>query len=940
MSSSLSNIGSAIVDRPAQRTVDPKPRLPSKRKRDSICGLGSFTKPFVIRPCPKSPYDKPHTFKPVRIIARSQLPLSFLDTATDDSLSGNRPFSASLDILEQFYEQKSDGAQAQVTQAPRVLIARHEAKKTLYAMERVQARVYSLCKLASWLKEKDVAELWDPENIQAYPAFPRVDKGVSYVGAWWQHAMVNTQPAETPAKWPRLSMLRPKLPQETAEYQSASAPIDGPLVGESPPQATAIEPQPDTMVPPSLPTPQEQLHNLVDQYLDALYISKTSLAYFAKGPIARIRNTFTSREDGAPAVHELVIFLRSMLVSHKAEERKYREKLPEVIKDFPPRSFSDDEGDIPTKPKKSKKKMKLNRDGMYPQEIEVVKKWWFGRVSTYEIARDETLDQRIKRRLNDMRVREALLQMILILEITALESLSTYKAPQEEHNVAADESQAVGDSQVGSQAQLQPKPKRKKKLDDVNLLLDLLLDKLCIWQSIEQEGVMDFNAKREDDRSAANDRLQSFCVEVIVPFYMNRLPEQARMVNKKLGGLTLSSPPKRKAMKPPILSRTSGEPKEPDAKKSRRSLGRVATDTTGRTGSARAPSLARSVTDSAILNGIKREGSEVPLSAIPFQRSPSNAARQSASHFKLLKGREMDLNTTSKAAAARAKQRKRVEDDLQEAISALKKPNRGLAAGSYADDIEKRGLGSLGSASRSRKPANPVRKIQKDVQVTATPSARRRTEDMVQQTPMHRDNPFVRPRPSDAPPSSDFCIPSSAVRLPSSVVPATVQRSATSRTLAPPGVTETPSRPRSSKVFSIPAPTGRKILKTPSKARMVHLPLDSPPQVVDATPTKAITSSPPFNENHDNHLAPASRMLFATPLKSKVLAQGSGSLLNSSNKALALTPRTLFTTPLKAASAQVTESPLPAVPDSNHAGPADEPSIYDALGWNDDDDFM
>lgn len=903
MSSSHIKLPPDIRRLTAQRAVDPKPLLPSKQRRDTICGLGSFTKPFTIRPCPESPYDKPHTFTPVRVIARSQLPLSFLDTTTDDAFATSQLFSASIDVLERWYQENSDVNQSMDTRVPRVLIARHGEKKTLYAMERVQERVYSLCKLAGWLKEKDVADLWDPENLAAYPRFAKVESSEGLDDAWWKHAVVVTQSAEKPAPRARLSMLRPQLLAAPVERQTLTAPVEAPMVEEAQNQTASTEMQ----IAPAetlLPTPQEQLQILVDQYLDALYVSKTSLAYFAKGPIARIRSTFTSTEEGAPATHELVTFIRTMLLNHKSEERKYREKLPEVIKEFPPRSFSDDEIDVPKKPKKSKKKVKPNRDGMYPQETDAVKKWWFGGISTVEMARDEPMDQRIKRRLGDLRVREALLQMILILEITTLESLSTYKEP-ESLGITANESQA--DSQV---AESQSKRKRKKKTDDVNLLLDLLLDKLCIWQSIEQDGVLDFDASKQEevlDGHSGKDRLQNFCIEVIVPFYMNRLPEQARMVNKKLGGPAPVSPPKRKAMRPPNVSRKSGEPKESEQKKPRRSLGRVATDNTGRTGSARAPSLNRSATDSTLLSAIKREGSEVPLSAIPFQRSPSNAARQTASHFKLLKGREMDLNTTTKAAAARAQQRKRVEEDLKQAITALKKPNRGLAAGSYADDVEKRGLGSLGSANRSRKPANPVRKIQKDVQVTATPSARRRTKDIVQQTPMHHDNPFVRPRATDAHPASDFCIPSSAARQPpSSVVPGTVQRSAVARPSAPHGVSETPSKPQAArKLFSIPAPMGRKVLTTPSKARTVHLLLDSPPWGVDATPTKAVASSPP-NES-TNRLAPTPRTLFATPMK-------------------------------KAASALVAESPLPALTAPSQG--VEEGSIYDALGWNDDDDFM
>ncbi|KAF2691245.1 hypothetical protein K458DRAFT_412546 [Lentithecium fluviatile CBS 122367] len=884
-----------ILGLPTSRDPEPKPRLPSKRKRDTICGLGTFNKPFTIKPCPESPYDKPHTFKPVRVIGRSQLPLSFLDTSADETLVANRLFSAYIDILEKHHETQSNE-----DDAPRVLIARYESKRTLYAVERVQARVYSLCRLANWLKEKEVAELWDPESLVAYPRIAPLECTGMTQGEWWKHAKVDTKQVERPTKRVKMSMMRPQSKSQPKpqpiDSRETQQPIDDITHEQTQPTAISAEVAPESVGFPTPPTPQEQLETLVEQYLNALYMSRMSLAYFAKGPIARIRNAFTSPDEGAPPTHELVTFLRSMLLSHKSEEKKYREKLQEVVKAIPPGSFSDDDlPDTVTKAKKSKKKLKLSREGVYPQEAEIVKKWWRSEMPNAEAYGEETMDQRLKRRLADLRVREALAQMILMMEIVSLENLATYKGPLGDATVA-EETQTQGDSQA------KPK-KRKKKLDDVNLLLDLLLDKLCIWQSVEQEGVLDFDSKASNQdvgmggtgQEGGNDRLQSFCIEVIIPFYMNRLPEQARMVNKKLGGPANTSPPKRKAMKLPTTSRKSGEPKEPDAKKSRQSLGRVATDTTGQTGRRPTPTLHRSATDSALTNGIKREGSEVPLSAIPFQRSPSNAARQSMSHMKLLKGREIDLNATSAAAAAKMKQKKRVEEDLKEAITALKKPNRGLAAGSYADEVEKRGLGL---SSKSRKPANPVRRIVKDVQVSATPRAVRTTKAIVDQTPIQHHNPFIRPRETDVPPSSDFCIPSSAARPPSPIVPATVQRSATSKLLAGPAVAETPSKPPVSRSFHMTATSTMTIFATPSKHRAMSP--DSPERIVGATPTKAIASSP------SNNIAAMPRALFATPVK-------------------------------RAATIPIAESLLPT---SSNPGKDDEgPSIYDALGWNDDDEF-
>ncbi|KAJ4320160.1 hypothetical protein N0V94_003521 [Neodidymelliopsis sp. IMI 364377] len=872
---------------------EPRPQLPSKHQRDFVTGLEPYAAPFIIKPYPDSPHVKLVTFRPIRVVGRSQLPLTFLDTTVDESLPSDGLFSAHIDVLESI-----DGTQEQTGQYPKVLIAQYEAKKTLYTIERVQTRVYSICKLVQWLKEEDVTQLWSPSKTAACAVYSAPAAMQTAGGPWWQHAVVEVQPFEQPVKRARMGMVRPKPelpPAEQEPRQQLNQPlapqIDSKTIGvPGSSQECGIQP----------PTSEQQLESLVQQYLDAVYISKTSLAYFAKGPITRIRNAFTSPDEDAPRTHELVMFLRSMLLSPKASEKKYYEKLPSIIRNIPTGLVSDEELTTKSnKAKKSKKKLKISRDGVYPLEDAFVRKWWRSEMPSAENAGEETMETRSKRRIGDLRVRETLAQMILMLEIIALESLVSYKAPSE-MELPNEEGQTHHDTQS------QPK-KRKKKLDDIALQLDLLLDRLSIWHVTEEAGILDFDAKtsKQHDNSdgpgkgGASDRLQGFCVEVIVPFYMSRLPEQAHTINKKLGGPANAATSKRKAMKPPLRSKKSKDSKEPETKKSRRSLARVSTDTTGKIGDRSTPSLARSVTDTALLRqSIKRETSEAPLSAIPFQRSPSRA-RQSMSQLRHLQGREMDLTTTSAAAAAKLKHKARVEDDLKEAIATLKKPNRDLAAGSYMADIEKRGLGS---ANRSRKPANPVRKVVKDVQVTATPRAGRRTKNMIEQTPVrHHQDPFIRPAATEAAPLSDLCIPSSGVRQPSSVVPGTIQRSVTARELAHTGVAETPSKAPTTKMF------------TSGAAR----------RTIFATPVKTSTSTRLFRE--DEH---STSNIFETPTK-KVGSSPS----TISNQV----PPMVAATPVKALAKSVEATPIAfATP----AKTADESSIYDVLGWNDDDDYV
>ncbi|KAF2746468.1 hypothetical protein M011DRAFT_468557 [Sporormia fimetaria CBS 119925] len=895
----------------------PKPQLPCKRKQEDATRSASFSKRFTIFSCPQNSLDGPEAFTPIRLIDRAQLPLTFLDTSPCNDFPQNRLFHTSIELWED-----NGGA------LPRLLIAKHERSKSLCAIERVQRGVFSLHKLASWVNEKEVESLWNPSKCNTYASLlSRQHSGVE----WWANSAVELPDVGVNETCLRTSMLRPRSNGQepglrdglehsgvhSSNGKSTTACVQTVSHGKEQ-TASSLEAADSGIVQEPMagdegPTPQQLLEGLVHQYLDAVYLSKTSLAYFAKGPIARVRTAFVSADETAPPTHELVTFLRSMLLSHKASEKKYQTKLPEVIRSIPPSAYSDDDvTNGPRKSKKGPKKIKLSRDGMYPQESDIVKKWWVSEALSQETHSEETLDQRIKRRIGDLRVREALAQMILILEITALESLSTYKAP-------ADTDSAINTG-VATQAETQTTTsnKRKKKSEDISLLLDLLLDKLCIWQSVDQDGILDFDKKGDGaekvGQAGAGDRLQNFCVEVIVPFYMSRLPEQARMINKKLRGPVHMSPPKRKAANSGPASRKSKEPKETDSKRPRRSLGRVATDTVALTNPTRrgtTPSLNRSTTDPVLTALIKREPSEVPLGDIPFQRSPSKAARSSVFHLKHLKGRQIDLSAPSAAAEAKLKQRKRVEEDLQDAILALKKPNRGLAAGSYVDDIERRGVGA---PNRSRKPAITSRKVLKGVQVSATPRVGRKMKQVVESTPIRRRGHVDVP---DAPAASDFCIPSSAVR---SVVPGTVHRGVVERTAGVAAISETPTKAPSRKQLAPPNTHGGAIFATPAKRRLIPESLPgnrSSPGTIFATPLPP----KPRRGIEDN------------PNKQDVF--GDSAKVNLSLPEVPVALAAALTTPTKTRpvvyGSGAANTPQPVQENA-------EVSIYDALGWNDDDD--
>lgn len=299
-----------------------KSQLPSKWKRDTICGLGPSSQPFAIKSYPDSPHNQPVVLRPVRVIGRPQLPLTFLDATPDEHVAPNSLFSAHIQVLEDGDPQDHNGSNT------KVLIARLNTQRRLYAIEQVHAGIYSICGLVPWLKEKDVAELWDPVHLK--PCFMplRLSASPSAPNAWWQQAVTDVQASQQPAKHTRMTMMRRNPePMMTIPARSHAA------HGQSMQDMQTLDSVPTDHCPgPSEPlSPQDQLASLVQQYLEAVYLSKTSLAYFAKGPMNRIRSTFTAPEEGAPATHELVTSLRAMLLSSKASEKKYYEKLLSLI---------------------------------------------------------------------------------------------------------------------------------------------------------------------------------------------------------------------------------------------------------------------------------------------------------------------------------------------------------------------------------------------------------------------------------------------------------------------------------------------------------------------------------------------------------------------------------------------------------------------------------
>ncbi|KAL1637994.1 hypothetical protein SLS58_009111 [Diplodia intermedia] len=818
---------------PAPPAISSSSSSAKKRKRGDDAPAALAQKSITIRPCPTLPSDRPITLTPVKLIERSQLPLSFLDVTGGSSaaLPSTRLFSAHVDALERRAsdhhhhhndddgdDDEREGEEGDVPATPKVLVTRSEADGSLCAVERVRRGVYALCKLGAWVREEDVGAV--PAYAAGLP-YARPLKALRREDGrhWWQRVAVAAAPpvvgtargdGHAPPP-PRISMRRsvPNIVQQGAppprRLEEADPFVDSaaeqvPLAAGQPPVEGVEERPPQTA--------EEVFQAVVHQYLEALYLTKTSLAFFVKGPMSRARAAFTSKENTGLKMGDLAAFMRSILLQPGPMDKKHREKLPEIVKSMPLPGLSDDEDAVAAKVDKKKKnkrkKLKPNKDGLYPGEDEHVKKWWLqDRPGSSPHGHSESPADVLKRRLGDLRVRESMAQTILVLEIIALEASPSFQATEQEET---QQNETPAEPQAAS-----VKKRKSKKPQDLNVLLDLLLDRLCIWQSVEQDETLvkvpkSGSGKNDtltpsSGKSETSDKLKNFCVEVILPFYMSRLPERAAAINKRLGGPS-ASPAKTSGSASSTHRSKPGEAAvrtDPRAaQKKRRPLARVATENAAAHQPPRHPSLTRSSTDPLLLPpNLKREGSDAPsLSSIPLQQketSQTSSSRNSLSQFERFSRRTIDLDAMSKSNEAKLRKKAHVERELEKAIGTLRKPNRGAALKDVADtaDSRRQAQASSSSSSSSRgngggggvsKPRVPVtRKAgggNNTVLVGATPKRGRKTKDIVLQaaTPNHdrfvtttaaaavSDHPDGDDIDADVAPPSDPVIPSSAVR--------------------------------------------------------------------------------------------------------------------------------------------------------------------------------
>jgi DNA replication regulator SLD3 len=216
-------------------------------------------------------------------------------------------------------------------------------------------------------------------------------------------------------------------------------------------------------------------------------------------------------------MNDLIEFLKCLVMTTVVIDKKYRETIPEIVAKMKTQ-LQDSETGTPKRKKRKAKKPRLGKDGLYPGEIDHIRRWW----ASYQPALrgdDEKIltATETKYHISCLRRRETQLQMILILEMLALEPLVLAKGA--ECQLPRLESQAP------SREASQEPATRKRNKHNLPVLLDVHADRLCIWQyttldevkALAESQVPTEGHEGEKADRANSDPLRDFCVDIIIP---------------------------------------------------------------------------------------------------------------------------------------------------------------------------------------------------------------------------------------------------------------------------------------------------------------------------------------------------------------------------------------------------------------------------------------
>jgi DNA replication regulator SLD3 len=703
-------------------SIEPETR---KRKRSDSESRLCQDLTFDLIAVDPTPERQRTTFTAVTSLSRADLPLAWIDqTSLNDTLPGGHRLADARVTLRNI-------------QHGVIMVARLLSNGRLYVLERLKQDVFTAVLLQNRVfEELCCTSAQGPstfEDLQAVPesltAIRRHSQANSCASSVSQRPPTPSSPKRPQNRkgaFARKSILMPKeptylqLPTDTDTLGTASVgpqgttlnTIDLPSPELASPAVLPMLPSDQALPAPSHPGPNIEAANqqagvpgqeppapkvpiIVDtdylrtRYLETLYLSKTSLAFYAKGPLSRAR-ALTKDTSSKITLNDLKELYSSSLLPLRKFDKKYKESISHVLKDL-----ANPQSDAKKRRKRSST-VKLGKNCLYTGEDELIKQWWDGRPTTSNAT---THDAELRRCTTDLRNREAEMQLLLLLELLILELAETTNAPGfvPEDKISIKQEPDQDELPVASHT-----PSRKSKTRDYHAELDALLDRLCIWHTVTLEELVDTSKDAAEDSSTTQqtkDRLKDLCTDIIVPFYAAKLHDEVKIICKKLGGPNIS--PQR-----PRPQRTSSDVKS-DARPTS-SLSKAKGHASSKTSLQRVlsqdhdlrraspPILSRSSTDRR-KSSLKRESSE------SSSRPSSRAGLQKSVSFS---HREIDLDADARTQDVKKRKLDKLagqKQELRAAIEALKKPNRTTVAREIMDEVEKRGAVQITATPRKGK---------------------------------------------------------------------------------------------------------------------------------------------------------------------------------------------------------------------------------------------
>lgn len=466
------------------------------------------------------------------------IPLHYLDLNQHREYElPSRNFRSTSDVL-------NDSLGAQTDEGPKILVAQLDQSPQLAAIEKLGANLYSITCFSPKVRSRLFSSKTNCQSFRGMQ-IKKSQPASNITRDGWEPVTLSCNALSSPS----VQQSRPSLELETQENEGR---VGERPAGDNAPQTEAVEAHLTDHGPldrelhaqTGLSTPLGDVAIiLAQQYLETLYLSKTSLAYFTKGTLARTRTAVGDVNTSIYRTIGFLGFIKDMVLSVSTFDRKHRKVIPEIIAKLSTVAKVDGKClPSPTRPQTSRKlkKAKPSKNGLYSIENDALKHW-LNRQECDSVGRIS--QDQIKAALTKLRFREILLQIILVMEVLAIE--------QQLYVVWKDEESSDQPIDLGIRRVSKPETCTSQRPLQMENALETFADRVCIWQSIEAEhdGVKKTKSKAEDESEAedgnsedsvSRDQVRDFYHDVLIPFYASRVPVQVKELGRKFG-ITKSS---------------------------------------------------------------------------------------------------------------------------------------------------------------------------------------------------------------------------------------------------------------------------------------------------------------------------------------------------------------------------------------------------------------